>query len=83
MSDDYTDDDAFAETQGIWWAGIALASAITFAVTCGLLLTGTYVLNEWGGVAIPYWPPTVAAAILTGVLVSVSVKRGQIKYEPK
>lgn len=82
MSDDYTDGDAFAETQGIWWAGIAFASVITFVVICGLLLTGTYVLNEWGIMEIPYWPPTIAAVILTGILVGVSVKRGN-KYEPE
>lgn len=82
MSDDFTDDDAFAETQGVWWAGIAFASLVTFAIAGGLLLSGTYVLNELGVVAIPYWMPTVAAAILTVILVSVAVKRGN-KYEPR
>lgn len=83
MSDDFTDDDTFAETQGIWWAGVAFASIVTFVVLGGLLLAGTYLLNEWGIVELPYWPPAVAAAVLTGLLVSVAVKRGTIKYEPE
>ena len=82
MSDDITDDDAFAESQGIWWAGIVFASIVTFAIIGGLLITGTYVLSEVGLVDIPYWLPTVTAAVLTVILVSVSVKRGNIKYEP-
>lgn len=83
VSDDFTDDDAFAETQGIWWAGIAFASIATFAIIGGLLVSGTYVLNELGLAEIPYWLPAVTAVVLTIILVTVAVKRETIKYEPK
>ena len=83
MSDDFTDDEAFAETQGIWWAGIVFASIVTFAIIGGLLIAGTYVLSEVGYVDIPYWVPTATAAVLTIILVSVALKRGNIKYEPR
>lgn len=83
MIDDFSADDEFAETQGVWWAGIVFASIVTFAILGGLLLGGTYVLNELGFVDISYWIPTVAAAILTGILVTVALKRGDIKYDPR
>ena len=82
MSDDSTDDE-FAETQAIWWAGIVFASIVTFAIIGGLLLLGTYVLNELGSVDIPYWLLALIAAVLTVILVTVSVKRGNIKYRPQ
>lgn len=83
VSDDFTADDEFAETKGVWWAGIVFAAIVTFAIIGGLLLAGTYVLNDWGVVEISYWVPTGTAAILTVILVTVSVKRGKIKYEPR
>lgn len=83
VSNDFTDDDAFAETQGIWWAGIAFASIATFAIIGGLLVAGTYVLNDLGRAEIPYWLLAVTAAVLTVILVTVAVRRGTIKYRPK
>lgn len=83
MSDDSTDDEAFAETEGIWYAGIVFASIVTFVIIGGVLISGTYVLSEVGLVDIPFWLPTVTAAVLTVILVTVSVKRGNIKYEPQ
>lgn len=83
VTNDFTDDSSFAETQGIWWAGIIFASIMTFAIIGGLLISGTYVLNDLGLVEISYWLPTVTAAVLTVILVTVSVKRGKIKYEPQ
>ena len=83
MSDDFTTDDEFAETQGIWWGGIFFASVVTFVIIGGLLIAGTYVLNDWGLADISYWLPTIAAAVLTGSLVTVAVRRGTIKYEPR
>lgn len=83
MTDDFTPDNDFEETRGIWWAGIAFASIVTFAAIGGLLTLVTYVLSKANLVHISYWLPTVAAAILTVFLVSVAVKRGKIKYEPQ
>lgn len=83
MSDDFTEEGAFAETQGIWWAGIVFATIVTFGLIGGLLIAGTYVLNDLGIVDISYWLPTVAAAVLTGILVTVALKRGEIKYDPR
>lgn len=83
MSDDFSADEAFAETHGVWWAGIVFASVVTFAIIGGLLVTGTYVLNDWGVVDMSYWLPAVAAAVLTVILVSASVKLGKIEYEPR
>lgn len=83
MSDDFTADDEFAETQSVWWAGIVFATVVTFAVIGGLLIAGTYVLNGMGFVDISYWLSTATAAVLSVVLVTVAVKRGKIKYEPR
>lgn len=83
MSDDFTGDEDFSETQGVWWAGIALASVVTFAAIGGLLVSGTYVLTQLTLVDIPYWVPIVTAAILTISLVTVSVVQGKIEYEPR
>lgn len=83
MSDDFNTDDAFAETQSVWWAGIVFASVVTFAIIGGLLIGGTYLLIELGVVDIPYWLSIVTAAILTGTLVTVAVTRGTIRYEPQ
>lgn len=83
MSDDFTADEEFAETRGVWWAGIVFASIVTYAVIGGLLIAGIYVLNDWGVVDISYWLPAFAAALLTVILVTVSVKRGKFKYKPQ
>ena len=83
MSDDFTEDDDFAERKGIWWAGIVFASIVTFGLIGGLLIAGTYVLNDLGLVHISYWLPTVAAAVLTVILVTAAPKRGDIKYDPR
>lgn len=83
MSDDFSADDEFAETQSVWWAGIVFAAVVTFAAIGGLLIGGTYVLNQLGYVDMSYWLPAVVAAVITVILVSASVKRGKIKYEPR
>lgn len=83
MSDDFTADDEFAETHGVWWAGIVFASVVTFVIIGGLLISGTYVLSDLGLLDIPYWLPIATAAVLTGVLVTIAVMRGEIRYEPR
>lgn len=83
MSDDFTADEEFAETHDIWWAGIVFATIVTFGLIGGLLIAGTYVLNDLGVIDISYWLPTVAAAVLTGILVTIALKRGDIKYDPR
>lgn len=83
MNDDFTADEEFAETHGVWWAGIVFASVVTFAIIGGLLIAGTYVLNGIGFVDISYWLSTATAAVLTVSLVTVAVKRGKITYEPR
>ena len=83
MTDDSTTDDEFAETQGIWWAGIVFASVVTFAIIGGFLIAGAYVLSEVGLINIPYWLLTALTALLAGVLITVSIKRGEMKYEPR
>ena len=83
MSDDFTADEEFAETPGIWWAGIVFATTVTFVLIGGLLVAGTYVLNDLGIVDRSYRLPTVAAAVLTGILVTVALKRGEFKYDPR
>lgn len=83
VTDDFPTDDEFSEIQGIWWAGIVFVSVVTFAIIGGLLIAGAYVLSEVGLVNIPYWLSTALTALLTGVLITVSIKRGEMKYEPR
>lgn len=83
MSDDFSTDDEFPETHGIWWAGIVFSSIVTFGFIGGLLIAGIYVPKDLGYVDLSYWVPTVAAAILTGILVTVALKRGEFMYEPQ
>lgn len=40
VSDDFTAEDEFAETHGVWWTGIVFATVVTFAIIGGLMLSG-------------------------------------------
>jgi hypothetical protein len=83
VSDDISLDDDFSENRDIWWAGIAFASFITFEVIGWVLISGTYVLNEMDFLEISYWIPSLGTAMLTGIMVTVAVKRGKVKHEPQ
>ena len=81
--DDSTAEGQFAETQAVWWAGVAVALLVTFAVLCGILGLGTYLLASAGVVELSYWPPAGAAVILSVFLVRAAIKRGNFRYEPE
>jgi len=83
VTDDIERNGEFAESPAVWWAGIAVASVVTFVVVGGVLAAGTYALNSAELVDLSYWVPGMAAVVLTGVLVAVAVRRGDIKYEPR
>lgn len=81
--DDSIEEGQFEETQAVWWAGVAVALLGTFAVLGGLLGLGTYLLASAGVVDLSYWPPAVAAALLSVFLVRAAIKRGNIRYKPE
>ena len=81
--DDSTEEGQFAETQAVWWAGVAVALLVTFAVLGGFLILGTYLLASAGVIELSYWPAAVLAAILSVFLVRTAVKRGNIRYKPE
>ena len=83
VPDDSIGETDFAETHAVWWAGVAVALLVTFAVLGGLLAVGTYLLAAAGVVEPSYWPPAVLAAILSVLLVRTAVKRGNIRYKPE
>lgn len=70
------------ESEGVWWAGIAVASVVTFVCIGGFVLLLTALLNHLTVLEVPSWPSIVVAAIATILLVRAAVRRGDVKYRP-
>lgn len=81
--DDSRVDGQFAETRAVWWAGVAVALLVTFAVLGGLLGLGVSLLAYAGLADLSYWLPAVMAATLSVILVGAAVKQGDSRYEPQ
>lgn len=83
VTEDSIGETEFEETQPVWWAGVAVALFVTFTILGGLLGLGTYLLASAGVVELSYWPPTVAGAVLSVILVRAAINRGNIRYKPE